>query len=105
MKNLKTFYESQTASRFREFFSLLSTHPSPFKNLLRLWNKYFLTQIYRNTQTFAFKVPKECSSWTSRNGAVQTFYLTPDRNMFAGKFVKSEKLLTVLREHAIFNVN
>ena len=33
------------------------------------------------------------------------FFLTPNRNnMFAGKFVKSEKFLAVLLEHIIFNV-
>ena len=30
--------------------------------------------------------------------------LTPHRNKFAGKFVKSERFLAVLREHIIFNV-
>ena len=40
----------------------------------------------------------------SRNGAVQMFFLTPNRNMFAGKFVKSDRLLAVLREHIIFNI-
>ena len=38
--------------------------------LLRLWEKSFLTGIYRNIETFPFKVPQECSSWTSRNGTV-----------------------------------
>ena len=47
--------------------------------------------IYRNIQTFVFKVLQECSSWTSKNGAVQMFFMAPNRNMFAGKFVKSEK--------------
>ena len=32
----------------------------PDKILLRLWNKNFLTEIYRNIQTFAFKVLEEC---------------------------------------------
>ena len=33
------------------------------------------------------------------------FFLTPNRsNMFAGKFVKLERFLTVLRGHIIFNV-
>ena len=48
-------------------------------------------EIYRNIQTFAFKVLQECSSWASRNGVVQILFLTPQRNMFAGKFVKSER--------------
>ena len=92
----------------RKLFSLpsiLKTHPPSDKILLRLWNKTFLTEIYRNIQTFAFKVLQECSSLASRNGAAQMFFLTPNRNMFAGKFVKSERYLTVLRKHTIFNID
>ena len=50
--------------------------------------KHFLTEIYRNIQTFAFKVFQECNSWPSRNGAVQMFFLTPNKNMFPKKCVK-----------------
>ena len=31
-------------------------------------------------------------------------FLTPNRNMFAGKFVKLEKVLGVLREHFVVSV-
>ena len=55
-------------------------------------------------QSFAFKVLQQCSSRAPRNGAVQMFFLKPNRNMFAGKFVKLERFLAVLREHIIFNV-
>ena len=47
---------------------------------------------------------QECSSLALRNGAVQIFFLTPNRNMFAGKFVKSESFLAVLQADIIFNV-
>ena len=75
MKNYKTFYEAQTAS------SLLSAPPppvqphQPHKSSLRLWNKYLLTEIYRNIQTFAFKGLPKCSSLESRNGAMQMVFL------------------------------
>ena len=46
---------------------------------------------------------QECGSWTSRN-AVQMLFLTPNKNMFAGKFVKSERVLAVLREQFVVNV-
>ena len=47
-------------------------HPlPPDKGFLRTWNKYFLTEIRRNMQAFAFQALRECSSWTSRNVAVQ----------------------------------
>ena len=60
--------------------------------------------MYRNIQTFAFKLVQECSSWASGNSLVQMFFPTPNRNMFAGKFVKLERLLAVLWEHVTFNV-
>ena len=88
IKNCKTFYKSKTLDKI----------------LLRLWNRIFLTGIYRNIQKFAFKVLQECSFWASRNGAVQMFFLPSIRNMFAGIFVKSERFIVVLREHIIFNV-
>ena len=74
MKNSETLYEAQRASRFKE---TIQPPPKPFpsdKALLSLWNKNFLTEIYRNTQAFAFIVLQECVSWTSRNGAVQMFF-------------------------------
>ena len=87
-KNCKTFYEAQTASCFKEIFQAPPTHSPPDKILLRLWSKNFLIDIYRNIQIFAFKVLQGCSSWASRNGAVQMFFLKPNRNMFAGKVKK-----------------
>ena len=54
--------------------------------------------------TFAFRVLQECSSWASKKIAVQIFFLRANRNMFSGKLVKSERFLTVLQEHIIFNV-
>ena len=59
-------------------------------------------EIYRNIQTFAFKGLQESSSWVARNGAVQIFFLTPHRNMFARKFVKSERFFGCIWEHIIF---
>ena len=103
MKNCKTFYEAQTASHLKEIIQLSPNLPAPDKILLLLWNKNFLTEIYRNIQTFAFKVLQECSSWASRNGAVQMFFLTPNRIMFGGTFRKV--FGCVVGEHIIFNVS
>ena len=58
--------------------------PPREQTLLRLGNNFF-KEIYTNI--FAFKVIQECSSWASRNGVVQIFFLIPHRNIFAGKFV------------------
>ena len=59
--------------------------------------------MYRKIQTFAFKVFRESSSWPSGNDAVQMFFLTPNRNTSAGKFVNWESFLAVFWEHIIFN--
>ena len=68
LKNCKTFYEAQTASRLKEIIQPPSTQ------IQRLWNKHLLTEIYRNVLTFPFKALEICSSWASRNGAVQMFF-------------------------------
>ena len=102
-KIVKHFTRLKQRVTLRKLSSLPSTHPPPDKILLRLWNKNFLTEIYRNIQTFPFKVLQESSSWASINGAVQIFFLTSKRNLFAGKFADSERFLAVLREHIIFN--
>ena len=82
-------------SRLKEIFQSAPTHSSPDEILLCLWNKNFITEIYRKIQAFTFRVFQECGSWPSRNDAVQMLFLTPNRNMFAGKFVKSERVLAV----------
>ena len=104
MKNCKGLYEVQTASRLKEIFQPPPTNPSPDKILLCLWNKNFITEIYRNTQAFTFKVFQECGSWASRNDTVQILFLAPNKNMFTGKFVKSERVLAVLQEQFLVNV-
>ena len=111
MKNCKTFYEIQTGRRLKGIIQ--PTLNLPGKILLRLWNKNFPAEIYRNIQTFASRkrvsvsenvlhctvswYPETASS-TSRNSAVQMLFLTPDRNMFSGRFMKkgSEGVLAVL---------
>ena len=86
MKNCKTFYEGQTASRVKEII-LPHQHPSSQsdKILLRLWNKNFLTEICKNVQTFAFK-----NAVLGRQEMMQCkcFFLTPNRKMLVGKFAK-----------------
>ena len=38
--------------------------------------------MYRNIQTFAVKMLQECNFWAFRT------FLTPNRNMFGGRFVR-----------------
>ena len=57
-ETVKHFTKPKQQATWRTFFSLPPTHIRSDKNLLRLWNKNFLTVIYRNIQTFIFKVFK-----------------------------------------------
>ena len=66
----------------------------------------FIRKIYRKLQAFTFKVIQECSSWESRKGAVQLFFLTPKKKKknACQKIFKVRQVLAVLREHVILNV-
>ena len=103
-KIVKHFTRPKQRAALRKLFSLHQPPIPPDKILLNLWNKNFLREVYRNIQTFAFKVLQESSSWASGNGAVQMIFLTPNRNIFAGKFVNWESFLPVFWEHGIFNL-
>ena len=59
-----------------------------FKSYYVSGTKVSYGYIQKNIQIFAFKVPQEFRSWESRNGSLQMFFLTQNRNMFAEKFVK-----------------
>ena len=75
----------------RKSFRLSPSPPHQIKSYYVFGTKIFLiryTEIYRNMQAFAFKVLQECISLVSRNGAMQMFSLTPNKNMFPEKFVK-----------------
>ena len=100
-KIVKHFTRPKERAALRKLFSLHQPPIPPDKILLNLWNKNFLREIYRNIQTFVFKVLQESSSWASGNGAVQMIFLTPNRNIFAGKFVNWESFLVVFWEHVI----
>ena len=97
MKNCRTFYEAQTASRLKEIIQNPPNRPPPpspppEKTLLRLSNKHFFTEIYRNIQTFAFKVLQECSSWESRNRVVQMFFSDTKQKHVCWKICKVKKV-------------
>ena len=71
--------------------------PPPGKSFLRHWNKNFLTEIYSNIQALAFQGLRKCSSLAFRNCAAQMLFLTPTRNVLAGKLVKWVRFFAVLR--------
>ena len=102
-KIVKHFTRPKQRAALRKLFSLSPPRIPPDKILLRLCNKHFLREIYKNIQTFAFKLLHESSSWASGNGAVQRCFLTPNWKIFARKFVNWENFLAVFWEHIIFN--
>ena len=104
-KIVKHFMSPKQRAVIRKLFSSPPNPLSADKIWLCLWNKNLFTEIYKSIQTFAFKVLQECGSWASRNREVQMSFLTPNRNLFAGIFVKSERFLAVLREYIAFNIN
>ena len=105
MKNCRTFYETQTASRPSGNHS---APPNQIKSYYVSGTKIFLqrcTEIYRNIQKYtAFKVLQECSSWAFKKWCSANVFLTPSRKMLAGKSVKWERSLAALREYIIFSV-
>ena len=98
---IKTFYEDQTASRFKEVIQPpppLHLHPSHQIKASYVSGKRYsygdiqeYTDIYiPSTSRLKFRlemVHHKCS------------FLTPTRNMFVGKFVKYVSFLTVLLEY------
>ena len=81
----KNFLSPKQRSACRKLFS-----PPRDESFLHLWNKNFRTEIYR---IFAFQVLWECSSWKSRNDAVEMIFLTPTKKIF----------LAMLREYVFYN--
>ena len=98
IKNSKTVYEAQTASCFKG-----STQPLPDRKLLTSLKQNF-SDGDQECADICFPTCKQCSSWVSRNGAVQIIFLTPTRNIFAGKFVKWVRVLAALQEYNFYNI-
>ena len=87
----------------RKLFSLVSIHSPPDKILLYLWNKNFLTQIYRN-------IYGHLLSKCFKNAVIERPETAPCKCFFGHQtakslqFVKSERFLIVLPEHFMFNI-
>ena len=67
--------------------------PPPDKSFLRLWNKNFVTEIYRKS-----------SFWAFRNGALQMFYLTPNQTHVCWKTCKVSKTFGCVTGYIFYNV-
>ena len=105
MKNCETLYKGQTVSLVKEIIQPLH-HPSlnQIKSYYGSGTKIFLrryTEIYRHLLSKCFR-----NAVLERQEMMQCkfFFLTPNRKMLTGTFVKLERFLAVLRGHIIFNV-
>ena len=84
MKYCKTFYEGQITSRVKEIIQPLHyPTPQPDKNLLRPWNKNFLSKCFKNTVQ---------EKNTSRKAAVQMSYLDTKQKNIGLKIFKVKKV-------------
>ena len=109
LKNVLHFTRPIQRSALRKLFSHPHQRSHPLtRSYYFCGTKIFLrrdTEIYRHLTSKCFK--NCCSSWESRNKTapfLQLFFLKPNRNVFAGKFVKSKRVLARLWEHVIFNI-
>ena len=99
MKISKHFTRSRQRAALRKLFI-----SPPDKGFPHLWNKNFLTHIYWNIQTFALQVLWECSSWAFRKGAVEMFFLTHTRSIFARKSSDWGRFLAIFQEYIFKNI-
>ena len=103
-KIVKRFTRPKQQAALRKLFSLPPTHLYQIKSYYISGTKMFLrkyTEICRHLRSKCFK-----NAVLGRQEIVKCkcFCLTPNRNMLAGKSVKSERFLVVLLEHIIFNI-
>ena len=105
MKNCRTFYEAQTASRPSGNHS---ASPNQIKCYYVSGTRIFLqrcTEIYRYIEKYtAFKVLQECSSWASRNDTVQMFFWHQTEKCWPEN-LSSEKGLWLRCESILFSVS
>ena len=101
MKNCKTFYEAQKLAVLMKLFSFSPTHTPSDKILRRL----FLRRYIEINGHLGSKCFKDAVLGVKKRWSANVFFLTPKRNMFAGKFlVTSERFLAALQQQIIFNV-
>ena len=104
MKNCKSFCEAQKVSCLKNYSASPQPIPQQIQSYYVSGTNIFIRgyiEIYGYLLSKCFK-----NAVLGHHERVQCkyFFLAPNRNMFAGKFVNSESLLTVFREHIIFNV-
>ena len=75
-KIVKHFARPKQRAALRKLFSPTSNHPFHPHQIRSYHVSDIFKEIYRIIQTFDFKLLQECSSWASRTGVVQIFFLT-----------------------------
>ena len=98
-KAAKHFRRLKQRATLRKSFSLHQPPTPPDKILLNLWNKItFITEIYRHLFS---KCSKKVVLGRQEMLQCKWSYWSPNRNIFAGKFVNWQSLLAVFWEHVI----
>ena len=103
MKSFEEICKAQTASHLEKIIQPPSIGPphqiKPYYVIKTFLRRYI--EIYRRLLSRCFK-----NAVLGRQEIMQCkyFFLKPNRNLFAKKFVKSDRFLDTLREHFIFNV-
>ena len=119
MKNCKIFYETQTLSHLKEIIQLSPPHrnpyPHPYPTLPIPPDKIlcvFETKLFSEGDIQKYKVIcrylllkcfKKVVLGRQEMMHCKCFFLTLNRNKFAGKFVNWESFLAVFWKHIIFN--
>ena len=104
MKNCKICYEAQTVTFMKKIIQS-PANPKPTPHQIKSYYVFGIkiliwryTEIYRHLRSKCFK-----NAVLVGQKMVQIIFCGSKQNMFAGKFGKSEMLLTVLRQHIILS--
>ena len=101
MKNFKLFCEAQTVSHLKKITHISLPHQVKASNIsgTKISIQKF-TRIYRHLLSKCFENPVRRHLEMVQ---CKCLFLTPTRNMLAGKFEKWVRFLTVLREYTFYN--
>ena len=103
MKNFKKFQKFQLILKIVKHFTRVNHHfPNQIKSYYASGTNISYGDIRKNTDV-CFQSASRIQFLDVKKWCSAKVFLTPNRKMLAGKFVKWERILAVLWEHAIFD--